>query len=92
MASVMCLHSSMQEDGLPDHTNVTCHMCTHQSTCRSLCNIGRRAPHKNIKHTHAKISTLKDIRFPNTTPKISFKIHFKQDYVFHLLWLYSKEV
>ena len=36
--------------------------------------------------------TLKDICFPDTTPKISFKIHFKHEYVLNLLWLYSKEV
>ena len=35
---------------------------------------------------------LKDICFPDTTLKISFKFHFKHDYVFNLLWLYSKEV
>ena len=35
---------------------------------------------------------LKDICFLDTTLKISFKIHFKHDYVFNLLWLYSKEV
>ena len=35
---------------------------------------------------------LKDIYFPDTTPKISFKMHFKHDYVFNLLRLYSKEV
>ena len=35
---------------------------------------------------------LKDICFPDTTPKISFSIHFKHDYVFNLFWLYSKEV
>ena len=35
---------------------------------------------------------LKDICFPDTTPKFSFEIHFKHDYVFNLLWLYSKEV
>ena len=36
--------------------------------------------------------TLKDICFPDTTPKIFFRIQFKHDYVFNLIWLYSKEV
>ena len=38
-----------------EHTNAKCHMCTLQSTCGPLGNIGI-IPHNNIiKHTHAKI-------------------------------------
>ena len=38
--SVMCLHSSMQEEDIFEHTNPKCHYCTLHSTCRQLCNIG----------------------------------------------------
>ena len=28
MASVMCLHFSMQEEDILEHTNAKCHLCT----------------------------------------------------------------
>ena len=40
MASVVCLHLSMQEEDVLEHTNGMCHLCTLWSTCRPLCNIG----------------------------------------------------
>jgi hypothetical protein len=40
MASVMCLHLSMQEEDILEHTNAKCHVYTLWSTCRLLCNIG----------------------------------------------------
>ena len=40
MASVMCLHFSLQEDGILQHTNGMCHLYTFLSTRRPLCNIG----------------------------------------------------
>ena len=39
IASVMCLHFSMQEEYIREHTNDNCHLCTLHSTCRALCNI-----------------------------------------------------
>ena len=39
MASVTCLHFSMQEEDILEHTNGKCHMCTLKSTCRSLYKI-----------------------------------------------------
>ena len=40
LASVMFLHINMQEQDILEHTNGNCHLCTLQSTCRPLCNIG----------------------------------------------------
>ena len=31
MASVMCLHFKIQEEGILEHTNTKCHKCTLQS-------------------------------------------------------------
>ena len=39
MASVMCLHFSMQEEDILEYNNGKCHLRTLESTCRSLCNI-----------------------------------------------------
>ena len=39
MARVMCLHFSMQEVDVLEHTNGKCYLCTLWSTCRPLCNI-----------------------------------------------------
>jgi hypothetical protein len=41
MASVMCLHFSMQEEDILEHTNAKCH-CVHfsQLVDRPLSNIG----------------------------------------------------
>ena len=45
-ASAMCLHFSMQEDDILEHTNVKCYLCKLQSTCRPLCKmIGGRGVH-----------------------------------------------
>ena len=40
MASVMCMHFSMQEEHILEHINAKCYLCTLQSTCRPLCNMG----------------------------------------------------
>ena len=40
IASVMCFHCRMQEEDIFEHTNAKCHLCTLESTCRPLCNIG----------------------------------------------------
>ena len=40
MTSVTCLRFSMQEQDILKHTNGKCHLCTLQSICRPLCNIG----------------------------------------------------
>jgi hypothetical protein len=53
MTSVTCLRFSMQEEYIPKH-NGKCHLCTLESTCRPLCNIGM-APRNTIEHAHAKI-------------------------------------
>ena len=39
MASVMCIHFSMQEKNILKHANAKCHLCILQSTCRPLCNL-----------------------------------------------------
>ena len=53
MASVTCMHFSMQEeDHILEYTNAKCHLCTLQSTCRPLCNIGIHTPHNTIENTH----------------------------------------
>ena len=40
MASVMCLHFSMQEEDILEHTNAKDQLCSLYSTCRPLCDIG----------------------------------------------------
>ena len=45
----MCLHCSMEEDGILEHTYVKRHLCTLDVV---QC---RHTPHNTIKHTHAKI-------------------------------------
>ena len=40
MANNMCLHFSMQEEDVIEHTNDKCHLYTLLSTSRPLCNIG----------------------------------------------------
>ena len=40
IANVMRLHLSMQEEDILEDTDGKCHLCTLQSTCRPLCNIG----------------------------------------------------
>ena len=38
MAGFMCLHFSMQEEDVLEHSNANCHVCIHLSqTCRPLC-------------------------------------------------------
>ena len=39
MASIMCLHSSMQEEDILEHSNIKCHLCnigTHLITKGNL--------------------------------------------------------
>ena len=36
----MCLYSSVQEEDVFEHINVKCHLCTLESTCRPVWNIG----------------------------------------------------
>ena len=40
MSSVVCLHFSIQEEDIVEHTTVKCHLCTLESTCRPLCDVG----------------------------------------------------
>jgi hypothetical protein len=40
MTSVMCLHSSLHEESILEHTNAKCHLCMFSSSCKLLCNIG----------------------------------------------------
>ena len=37
MASVTCLHFSMQDKDVLGQINAKCHLCTLYSTCRLLC-------------------------------------------------------
>ena len=37
--SVMCLHFTMEEEDILEHTNGRCRLCTLQSSCRLMCNI-----------------------------------------------------
>ena len=53
MTRVMCLYFSMHEEDILEHTNVKCHLCTLQLTCRPWCNIDIHL--LTIEHTHAKV-------------------------------------
>ena len=68
----------------------------HRSLCRRYLALQEihnipQAGRESVKGEELSL-TLKDICFLDTTPKISFKLHFKHEYVFNVLWLYSKEV
>ena len=40
MTSIVCLHFSMQEEDILEHTKAKFHLCTFQSTSGPFCNIG----------------------------------------------------
>ena len=55
MARVICLCFGVQEEGVLEHTNVTCRSVqSYRSVCRPLCNINI-PHHSTIKHTQAEI-------------------------------------
>ena len=54
MASVMCLHFSMQEEDIIEYTNGGYYLCMLQSTCRPLCSIDMNLI-TLLTNTHPKI-------------------------------------
>ena len=54
MASVMCLHISMEEEALLKHTMPSV-IYVNFSQLIKHCVTHRHAPHNTIEHTHAKI-------------------------------------
>ena len=51
----MCLQFSVQEAYILEHSTTKWHLCTLQSTCRPLCNIGIHLMNNTIEDIHAKI-------------------------------------
>ena len=54
MANVMCLHLSMQDEDILEHTNVKCYLCTFLVDLEIIM-YRIHTPHDIIEHSHAKI-------------------------------------